>query len=747
MSDEWLTMLERELHGERVVDPEFVNFVTHAPMPARMRNELINRGYARMANRLNALLGAGAYDFMPPNFFCFAHWASSYVGTRMGTVRGRLVGQHLENGNAVVFHSMSRAFLAFEREVVHAEPPVVAERAIDRLVPAAPRVNSDIEALLDRSAGVRVASLAEQAGGLPASLVSQVDPADECGSGELLARIRRRGFDEYRRAIVATNDQDRHEAILRGNGWLVISEQAMVDAALTRAMRSLVRSVLHPINAVRRSRRTWRNGRVGPVRHGLEDAWIELLSKALEWPSPDTVLSDAAPLPLRPNGPASVHRWLRTQKPVVPSGDPFAHFSLPDLDEERLFWTSLGHRLPVIFAVLQACHGDKWFENGKLIEHVGWDGFDDAATHYLDAAAVPSSDGFADVAALPDAQRREDWATAARLFHRDRELVLAALFTRSLPATYTSPAGAALLDLRAHGLEPCAQRPTPNALADDSLPRLRASATFLEAMFMSPAPPGPSCTARREGRTKLEWLDQVERVHAHVRGRISAAAAQAGDRVPDRGHFDDPLGYEQCIGAGVSFVVPVVGTLEERYAICWSQSERDSWARVWAEITLHQGLNAVLKDDRCDDFLGWGPEHKPLLADFDYDDFVVADREIRARHEARSLSGVRLADKLRRDLEDAIPFPLRPLIRVGFDVFGDARVNRLLLLPESRLTPMGRRLVRRSPAMARLATRRFLPIVLRELEQAVEESPWDKQFAPGFDARRVAQSSPVTLAA
>ena len=82
MGDNWAQVLERELKGIGRVDASFVNFVTHAPMPARMRNELINRGYARMANSLNDLLGAGDYEFMPPNFFCFAH--SSHWQTSTG---------------------------------------------------------------------------------------------------------------------------------------------------------------------------------------------------------------------------------------------------------------------------------------------------------------------------------------------------------------------------------------------------------------------------------------------------------------------------------------------------------------------------------------------------------------------------------------------------------------------------------------------------------------------------------------
>ena len=740
MNDQWTAVLTRELSGNGVVDDTFVNMVVHAPMPPRMRNELINRGYARMANRLNELLGA-ADGFAPPNFFCFAHWASAYVGTRMGTVRGKLIGLHLENGNAVVFHSMARAFLAFEREVRLGERSEDARQFVERSIPAAARVNSDVDALVDIDSGMVIDSLVDPVSGLPETLVRDVEPSGRCGSAELLARVRRRGFDEYHAAIRSTDEASRRAAILRGNAWLVISEQAMVDAALTRAMRSLVRSVLRPIASVRGSRRTWRNDRVGPIRHGLEDAWIELMSKTLEWPSPDSVLSDAAPLSFRPSGPASVCKWLRAEPRTLPAAEPFSHFEVPVLDEGRLFWTSLRHRLPVIFAVLAATHEQEWFDDSGLRKHPSWAGFEDAAAVFVESM------GSGQMAPLPDQQRREDWAIAAGLFHQHRELILAALFTRSLPATYTSPAGAALLDLRAHGLAPCSRRPTKHALADDSLPRLRASARFLEAMFMSEQPPGLGCEAKLDGRSKQEWLDGVERVHTHVRDRISHAVAEANDRVPNPSHFDDPLGYEQCIGAGVSFVVPVIETLAERFAVRWSADERDSWSRVWAEITLHQGLNTALKRADCDDFLRWGSDHKPLLTDFSYADFLHADREIRLRHEARSLSGVRLADKLRRDLEDAVPFALRPLIKIGFDVFGESRVNRLLLLPPSRLSPVAAWLVQAMPAVTRVVTRRFLDIVLREVESAPAERPWDERFSPSFDPRTEVRAPALTLAA
>lgn len=719
--------LERELEGHGELDADFVNLVTHVPMPARMRNELINRGYARMANRLGELLGASDDD-APPNFFCFAHWASSYVGTRMDTWRGRFIQSHLENGNAVVFHSMARAFLAFEREVTRGERPEVARRRIERRIPAAPRVNSDVDALVDTSSSEVVASLVDPISGLPPELVREISGDRSLGSAELLARIRRRGFDAYLDAIRSTDRRIRDEAILRGNAWLVISEQAMVDAALTRAMRSLVRTATRPVASTIGSRRRWRNRRVGPIRHGIEDAWIELLSKTLEWPVPNGVMADAAPLRIRPNGPASVHRWARTADADLPAGEPFDWFRLPDLDTGPLFWTSLGHRLPVIFSVLAASHDGPWFRDGRLREHPTWSGFAVEARGLVEQRRRVEP-------LQPDAQRRLDWGTAKQLFDRDRELILAALFTRALPATYTSPAGAALLDLRAHGLSSAGQRPTAHALADDSLPRLRMSAAFIDAMFMSPEPPGIDDRAMSDGRTKLEWLDGVAQVHEHVRTMIAHAVDRAGCRVPDTSLFDEPLGYEQCIGAGVSFVVPVIETLAERYGVVWSADERDSWSRVWAEITLHQGLDAVLKDPVCDDWLGWGPEAKPTLDDFSYGDFAVAAREVRRRTQACSLSGVRLADKLRRDLEDAVPGMLRPLVGIGLEVFGDPAVNRLLHQPEPRFASVAAVGARCSPALTRTVTRRFIRIVLRELDHAQPEPAWDAQFAPGFDGR------------
>lgn len=737
-SDGWDEVLAAELAGEsKHVDASFTNFVTHAPMPPRMRNELINRGYARMANRLNDLLAPSGDVDMPPNFFCFAHWASSYVGARMDTWRGRMISDHLENGNAAVFHSMARAFLAFERQLTHGETANQATRVVAQMVPPAARVNSDVDSLVTTGSWATVRSLTDSATGLPEDLVEDLRKGSSCGSSELLAQARSRGFAAYLDATRATNEAERRHAILQGNAWLVISEQAMVDAALTRAMRSIVRLASRPIAALCGSRRSWRRARVGPIRLGIEDAWIELLSKTLEWPTPEGVMPGAAALRFRPRGPASIHRWIRSSPSGLPAGAPFDYFSIPDLGQQPLFWTALAHRLPVIFAVLNACHDGPWFADGSLREHPRWDGFDEQARRYQTEHTQCE-----DVPTLPDAQRRQDWSVSAELFDRDRELIFTALFTRSLPATYTCPAGAALLDLRAHGMDNDSTSADGRALCDDSLPRLRMSAAFIEAMFVSDSPPGTAADSeRKSGRTKLEWLDGVERVHERVRTRVGLALAAAGDQVPDSSLFNDPLGYEQCIGAGVSFVVPVVETLAERFGVVWTQSERDSWSRVWAEITLHQGLDAVLKRLDCDDYLGWGPEAKPLLGDFCYQDLVVAGVEIRQRTQARSLSGVRLADKLRRDLEDAVPGILSPLINVGLGVFGDEHVNRLLLIPRSRFTPGAKRLARRYPRATRRCSRWFIRVVMRELERTEPEPQWDQRFPPGFDPRQAAHES------
>ncbi|MEM7093229.1 MAG: hypothetical protein AAF567_09525 [Actinomycetota bacterium] len=717
--DGWIDAMSGVLdEASDELDTRLVNAIVHAPMPPRVRNELINRGYAAMADRLGALLyPEGVPESAAPNFFCFAHWASSYVGERMDSWRGRFINRHLENGNAVVFHSMTRAFLAFEFEVLERATPVQARREIDRRIPPVARVNADVDQLMDTQSVAVVESLLDPVCGLPGGLVDAVARRG-LGSGALLQAIRERGFAAYRRARTAGSDGDRRRAILEGTAWLVISEQAMVDPALTRAMRSLVRSALSPWKSLRSSRRDSATGRVGPIRHGFEDAWIELLSKTLEWPAPEGVMPGAEPVRFRPAGPASVHRWLVDGSAELPRGEPFDWFRLPEVKNEPLFWTALAHRLPVIFSVLQACHDGPWFDAGHMRRHPGWDGFRAEMGGVLDRMTPDRT----------NRSRAEDWAVASRLFERDRALIYAVLFTRSLPATYASPHGAALLDLRAQNVT-ASPSPTASTMVDDSLGRLRRSRAFVDAMFSSAACPGSSDDTRViEGKSKEEWLHHVGNVHAMVRSAALQAVADAGSEVVDPGLLRDPLGYEQSIGAGVSFVVPVVEGLAECFGVHWSREERDSWSRVWVEIARRQGLAAALARPGADDWLGWS---RPLET-FSYDDLKETERRIRNINDRRSLAGVRLANKLRQDLEDALPALGRPLVNLGLAVFGDDDISRILMIPPSRSSGLAKRLSRRCPRLTRRMCERFIDVVLCAIEKAPPIAVWDEVYTPSF---------------
>jgi len=731
IDDEWAGLLRRALDDEIEIDASFVNLVTHVPMRARLRNELINRGYATMANHLARMLYPdGVTARSAPNFFCFAHWASCYVGQRMETRRGRFISEHLVDGNAVVFQSMARAFMIFERRVRYGESVTEATVAINRLVPAAPRMNTNVDALVNLGSRERPASLTDPARGLPPRLLASVDPTGTAGAATMLQTIRERGFEAYWQARQATSDAERRSLILEGTAWLVISEQSLVDPAVTLAVRTLARNATAPWTAFTTSRRSRELGDVRETRGRAEEAWVRTISRSIECALPPGVLDGVAPLWFRPAGPASVAGWIRDGAgDSLPACAPFCWFELPDFDQQPLRWTALSHRLPVIMSILHASHDAHWFERGELRQAPRWSGFDLAAQTDLDTdqrSVTPPV-----IRPRVNTQRLDDWRTAHRLFTRDRELVFAALFTRSLPASYACAHGAALLDRGLHNL--AQPRSTPGAtMADDSLLRLRTTADFVHAMFMSPLPPGaPHDDARYDGRTKREWLERVAHVHSRVRRHVTRAATVHSHAVPDPALFDDPLGYEQMVGAGISFVSPVVEVLDEHFGQRWTTAERDSWARVWFEITLAQGLDDVLAKDDVDDYLGL--RRRPV-SELRYADVVAAADEIRQRSQRRSLSGVRLADKLVRDLEDAVPTFARPLIRLGLTVFGDDEVNRLLRVPRThgdRSTAVVSRMAR--PLVATL-TRRFVQTVLREIASAEARPTWDEVFVPGLTA-------------
>lgn len=698
-----------------LLSPSVVNIVAHAPMHPRLRNQLINRTYAFLANRLARLVYPNHVpDDAAPNFFCFAHWASAMIGQRMGSLRGRLVRRELEHGNAVVYLSMTRALLAFERRIVFGELPDIAQRQVDEVIPPVARVGADVGHLVGRGSAT-ASSLVDPNSGIPPQLVRALGLTPEASGPEILRRIRARAFDAYLAARNAGDDATRRHAILQGNAWLVLSEQALVDPALAAATRMLIRRVADP-SALFASTRSIRNKQVAPDRLRLEDGWIVRLSEHIEWPAPADALPDLRPVS-DDMGVLDLTSWLETGAAALPAGQPFDWFTMPDPARQPIFWPALSDRLPVIFCVLAAAHDGVWFSDGSVREHPRW----------AEATRLsPPSATHAPPAHARD-QRETDWATAHRLYRRDKELILAALFARSLPATYASPTGAAVLDPESLGASGV-PRPAERSMIGDALPRLLRSAGFIDAMLANRAAPGSPTDRGVDGSpSKQELLASLGRIHRAVRAE-TLRAVSVKPEVGEHSHQGaDPMGYEQCVGAGTAFVVPVVEVLHTRFAVEWTPNERDSWSRVWLEITHQQGLATALMRNATEDFLGW--RGRPVSS-FIFEDLALAARVIGDRNRASSLAGVRLADELRRSLEEVVPLHLRPLVLLGLEVFGDPETNRSLMVPASRLAPLAGLCARRSPSVTRRLCRRFIRRVLAEAAMAEPSRPWDEAFSP-----------------
>lgn len=347
---------------------------------------------------------------------------------------------------------------------------------------------------------------------------------------------------------------------------------------------------------------------------------------------------------------------------------------------------------------------------------------------------------------IADAKLRErDWESAYELFRRDREIIFAALFARSLLATYTSPTGSAVLDLRAHNVGAAnASGSRTVTMTGDSLARLRGTAQFVDAMFGNKHVPfDANDTEFFFDATKGKWLDRIAHVHDRVRTLIDVALLDP--EVPvDVDLFRNPIGLEQLLGSWVSFVVPVVETLEEQFNRKWTRNERDTWARVWFEITAYQGLSEAIADADDEVIEKFFPEEHQFfpelsddeprrieLADITYATAQHMHDVIRQRHWKRTLSGVRLADNLIRDLEDALPNALRWTVRIGAWVLGDPEVNRLLMVPSHRyLTPLASVYISIFPADGRRFSRWYVKMMLKEMYRTQHEAHWDQRFPP-----------------
>lgn len=394
------------------VTPEYVNFVVHAPMHARVRNELVTQAYGRLAQRLDALLYARVPTSDPvgvhaPNFFCIAHWASAFIGSIMpGAKSSRRMLKTLEDGNAEVFQVVTRTFFEFEERMINQDKKPwermrdrnvetfagledrakewlaeAAGRKMDEELPAVTRVNSPTQSLMRVGSSATVGSLVDPDWGLPQSLIERVSEGKELGAADLLENIRQRGFASYEAAREAPDEESRRAAILRGNAWLIISEQAVVDAALSIALRSLTRRFSGPVRALTDTQRRWRGREISQRRFVMENQAIERLSRRIVWPVPKGILPNAQRRWLGATRGVAIDPFIREHRARLMQrfdalGPPFSDFD--DIPDGCHFWPSLQLRLPVIFAVVVASSEDPWFnEYGSFKAAKKWRALDE----------------------------------------------------------------------------------------------------------------------------------------------------------------------------------------------------------------------------------------------------------------------------------------------------------------------------------------------------------------------------------
>jgi hypothetical protein len=259
-----------------------------------------------------------------------------------------------------------------------------------------------------------------------------------------------------------------------------------------------------------------------------------------------------------------------------------------------------------------------------------------------------------------------DWETAVEIHRSHATTMFLALFTRSLPASFCSPSGAAVLDPAGVGV-PWVVDPHRQSIMADAFLRLGGTARHIDGFF------------DRDGEVRRRHLQAIRRGHDLWRQRVQdAVAAMPGPR-PDV--LADPLNDEQILGTACTFVVPVRELFDE-FRVPGSESiDWDAWSRVWCDIAVAQGADESYVREQ----LG-GP--------VTYERFRAVSERIEAGHRARSLAGVRLMRNVLDDLRDGLPHWSRNTFMMALGVFGEDEVLDLVLVPPRPGSGVARTLTR-----------------------------------------------------
>ncbi|MCU0261231.1 MAG: hypothetical protein MUE78_09450, partial [Ilumatobacteraceae bacterium] len=333
--------------------------------------------------------------------------------------------------------------------------------------------------------------LTEPSCGLPSAVLDAAGCRSDDTVADAIARFRARGLACYRSATEMRIDAERRcvhnvlpdeqrrtrdRLVLEGSAWLAMAEQCLIEDQIAVAARVNVRRwTTAPWHRLTMSQREWRGREVSGPALRLEHWFGRMATRrllAFEHPSgaigyPHTM----------PGGGLPIARWYRDARARQRGtweelGTPFG---LVDQVESVDWWPSIRERLAAIFLLMATTHDAPWFAEQRCERrdvpqfanlhrpppwpgsasaeqalgarlrsprnHRGaargtWTELVDCPTHERPRDQQPS-EAFATAG---------DWQHAVEVYDAYRTFMFLALFVRSLPASFTSPSGAAVLD-------------------------------------------------------------------------------------------------------------------------------------------------------------------------------------------------------------------------------------------------------------------------------------------------------------
>lgn len=401
-----------------------LDIITHVDMDPRLRNELLVDVYLDLSEDVAAAIHG--YDVpaeqVRPNFYSYAIWGAHTVGVQLqrrwmpGAVRR---ARALESGNARLLNHMGAAGLEFRQRMDpmtywEVEPrPAPPTRQVDEhhddnpggdherhrpeseRAPEADRSPGDApgghhrrsdEGGPDADTGGRTARgparltgsfLSDGRCALPRALLDEAG-CDHATLSEAIDKIRDRGLALYEQATRLRIDEtagraateldeatrrERDLLVLRGNAWLAISEQALIQDEIAVAARINVRRWLTPPwHRMFMSQRVWRERPVGGWQTRLE-RWFA------SWATRRMLVFHHAPGSVtfrgrRSRGELPIVRWYpEARATLTPDewrglGSPFELVTEVDAIGS---WPCLRERLAAIMVLMATTHDEPWF--------------------------------------------------------------------------------------------------------------------------------------------------------------------------------------------------------------------------------------------------------------------------------------------------------------------------------------------------------------------------------------------------